>query len=91
MHTTAGAEILLNNVATKDAPLVAQLRAGGAVLLGKANLSEFADAISMGPMIGGFTAVGGQTGNPHGRFPTGGSSSGSAATSPAYGLMPLTA
>ena len=29
MHTTAGAEILLNHIAARDAPLVAQLRAGG--------------------------------------------------------------
>jgi amidase len=79
MHTTAGAEILLDNVAAKDAPLVAQLRAGGAVILGKANLSEFAGVITFGPLNGGFTAVGGATVNPHGHYPTSGSSSGSAA------------
>ncbi len=79
MHTTAGAEILLDNVAAKDAPLVAQLRARGAVILGKANLSEFAGVITLGPLEGGFTAVGGATVNPHGRYPTSGSSSGSAA------------
>jgi amidase len=78
LHTTAGAEILLDNVAAKDAPLVAQLRAGGAVILGKANLSEFAGVITFGPLNGGFTAVGGATVNPHGRYPTSGSSSGSA-------------
>lgn len=79
MHTTAGAEILLDNIAAKDAPLVAQLRARGVIILGKANLSEFAGAIATGPMNGGCSAVGGQTGNPHGRYPTSGSSSGSAA------------
>ena len=79
MHTTAGAEILLDNVASRDAPLVAQLRAGGAVILGKANLSEFAGAVTFGQLEGGFTAVGGQTINPHGHYPTSGSSSGSAA------------
>ncbi len=79
MHTTAGAEILLDHVAGKDAPLVAQLRAGGAVILGKANLSEFAGSVTVEPMFGGSSAVGGQTGNPHGRYPTSGSSSGSAA------------
>lgn len=79
MHTTAGAEILLDNVAAKDAPLVARLRAGGAVILGKANLSEFAGAVTSSPMSGGSSAVGGQTGNPHGPYPTAGSSSGSAA------------
>jgi len=79
MHTTAGAEILLDNIAQRDAPLVAQLRARGAVILGKANLSEFAGVVSFGRLNGGFTAVGGQTVNPHGNYPTSGSSSGSAA------------
>ena len=79
MHTTAGAEILLDNIAAQDAPLVAQLRARGAVILGKANLSEFAGVVSFGQLNGGFTAVGGQTVNPHGHYPTSGSSSGSAA------------
>lgn len=78
MHTTAGAELLLDNVATDDAELVQQLRAAGAVILGKANLSEFAGSISQGPLVGGTTAVGGQGINPYGDFPTGGSSSGSA-------------
>jgi amidase len=79
MRTTAGAELLLGNVAAKDAPLVAQLRAQGAVILGKANLSEFAGVITFGPMNGGFSAVGGETVNPHGHYPSSGSSSGSAA------------
>lgn len=79
MHTTAGAEILLDNVAATDAPLVAQLRARGAVILGKANLSEFAGVITDGPLQGGFTAIGGETRNPHGHYPASGSSSGSAA------------
>lgn len=79
MHTTAGAEVLLANVAPRDAPLVARLRAGGAVILGKANLSEFAGVVGFGQLNGGFSAVGGQTVNPHGHYPTSGSSSGSAA------------
>ncbi|MDK3075293.1 amidase family protein [Sedimentitalea sp. JM2-8] len=78
MHTTAGAEILLDYTPEADAPLVQQLRAGGAVILGKANLSEFAGAISLGLILGGSTAVAGQGINPHGPFATGGSSSGSA-------------
>lgn len=79
MRTTAGAEILLHNRAAQDAPLVAQVRAQGAVVLCKANLSEFAGVVSFGRLNGGFTAVGGQTVNPHGQYPTSGSSSGSAA------------
>lgn len=77
MRTTAGAEILLDNVAPADAPVVAALRAAGAVVLGTANLSEFAGAVVRTP---GFSAVAGQTVNPHGgAFTPGGSSSGSAA------------
>lgn len=79
LHTTAGAEILLNHIAAQDAPLVAQLRSRGAVILCKANLSELAGVVSLGQLNGGFTAVGGQTVNPHGHYPTSGSSSGSAA------------
>ena len=80
LHTTAGAELLLNRVAAADAPLVAQLRAAGAVVLGKANLSEFAGVIHFGQLAGGgASAVGGQAHNPYGAYPTLGSSSGSAA------------
>jgi amidase len=79
MHTTAGSALLLDHVAKADAPLVARLRAQGAVILGKANLSEFAGVITLGSRIGGSSAVGGQTMNPHGAAITGGSSSGSAA------------
>lgn len=78
MHTTGGAEVLRDNIAPGDAPLVAQLREGGAVILGKANLSEFAGAITLGTGIGGATAMAGQGVNPYGAYPTGGSSSGSA-------------
>lgn len=79
MHTTAGAELLLDRMAAQDAPLVAQLRAAGAVILGKANLSEFAGVITDQPLPGGgFSAVGGQAINPHGVPVTGGSSAGSA-------------
>ena len=86
MHTTGGAEILLNWVPPEDAPLVQQLRAAGAVILGKANLSELAGAVNINPA--GFTAVAGQTHNPHGpNFPTLGSSSGSGSSAAAYLTM----
>jgi len=76
MHTTAGAQILADHVADADAPLVAALRSAGAVILGKANLSELAGAVCRTP---GVSAVGGATRNPHGAaFSPGGSSSGSA-------------
>jgi amidase len=76
MHTTAGAAVLAGNIAAGDAPVVAALRAAGAVILGKANLSELAGAVCRTP---GVSAVGGATGNPFGgSFSPGGSSSGSA-------------
>jgi amidase len=79
MHTTAGSALLFDHVARADAPIVARLRASGAVVLGKANLSEFAGVLTLGPRTGGSSAVGGQTINPHGSPLTGGSSAGSAA------------
>ncbi len=78
MHTTANAAILIDNVANSDAALVVQLRAAGAVILGKTSLSEFAGIVSVGAPRGGAGAVGGQGMNPYGPFPTSGSSSGSA-------------
>ncbi|MFN8475136.1 MAG: alpha/beta fold hydrolase [Anaerolineae bacterium] len=85
MHTTGGAEILLNNVPKADAPLVKQLHDAGAVILGKNNLSELAGGIALLPP--GASAIGGQTGNPHGDFSPGGSSSGSGASTAAYLAM----
>lgn len=77
MHTTAGAYALKDWQADRDAFLVQQLRSAGAIILGKANLSEWANY--MDPcMPSGFSAVGGQTRNPYGPYDTLGSSSGSA-------------
>jgi len=85
MHTTGGAAILLDHVAEQDAAVVTALRAAGAVILGKANLSELAGAISMTP---GFSAVGGLTVNPYDANTTaGGSSSGSGVSTSAYLTM----
>lgn len=78
MYTTANAEVLFDNVATEDAALVANLRAAGAVIIGKASLSEFAGLLASGYPSGGNGAVVGQGINPLGPFPTYGSSSGSA-------------
>jgi amidase len=79
LPTTAGSMALLDNVTHRDAPPVARLRAAGAVILGKTNLSEWANARS-DSSISGWSAVGGQTRNPYtlNRNPCG-SSSGSAA------------
>ncbi|MDT0650312.1 amidase family protein [Autumnicola edwardsiae] len=78
MPTTAGAVALQNNQ-TDDAFIVEKLKENGALILGKANLSEWA-YFFCGECPSGYSAVGGQTLNPYGRkiLDTGGSSSGSA-------------
>ncbi|RNC86791.1 MAG: amidase [Winogradskyella sp.] len=77
MATTAGAVALRDNI-TDDAFIVKQLKSKGALILGKANLSEWA-YFFCGDCPSGYSAVGGQTLNPYGRriIDTGGSSSGS--------------
>lgn len=77
MPTTAGAYVLRTWQADRDAFLVQRLRAAGAVILGKANLSEWANWMD-DSMPDGFSVVGGQTANPYGPFSPSGSSSGSA-------------
>ena len=64
LPTTAGSLALKDNVTGRDAPLVARLRGAGAVILGKANLSEWAN-IRSNNSISGWSAVGGQTRNPY--------------------------
>ncbi len=81
--TTAGALALKDNITGRDAPLVAGLRAQGAVILGKTNLSQWANFRSNDSMSG-WSAIGGQVRNPHmlDRNPCG-SSSGSGAAAAA--------
>ena len=79
--TTAGALVLKDNFVERDAPLTAGLRAAGAIILGKTNLSQWANFRST-DSISGWSALGGQVRNPHmlDRSPCGSSSgSGSAA------------
>jgi amidase len=78
MHTTAGSLALAAHRAADDAFLVARLRDAGAVILGKANLSEWANFRSA-RSSSGWSSLGGQTKNPYDprRNPCG-SSSGSA-------------
>jgi amidase len=87
LPATAGSPALLR-AAGPDAFLVGRLRAAGAVILGKSNLSEWANFRSR-PSSSGLSTLGGQTVNPHGagRSPSG-SSSGSA-VAVAAGLAPL--
>jgi amidase len=88
MLTTAGSLALTGAPASADAPLVRRLRAAGVVIVGKANLSEWANFRSTRP-CSGWSARGGQTRNPHvlDRSPSG-SSSGSA-VAVAAGLVPV--
>lgn len=78
MQTTAGSLALVNSRVPGDAPIVARLRAAGAVILGKANLSEWANFRGFAP-FNGWSARGGFTRNPYLlSFDPCGSSSGSA-------------
>jgi len=78
LPTTAGSLALVDNVRRKDATVVAKLRRAGAIILGKTNLSEWANFRDP-KSSSGWSALGGQTGNAHdaARTPSG-SSSGSA-------------
>jgi amidase len=62
--TTAGSLALADNTTHRDAPAVAQLRAAGVIVLGKANLSEWAN-IRSSRSISGWSAIGGLTKNPY--------------------------
>src|SRR5579871_522758 len=81
MPTTAGSLALATARHSADAPMVARLRAAGAVVLGKANLSEWANARSS-RSISGWSAVGGQTRCPYDptRNPSGSSAGPAAGT-----------
>ncbi len=79
MQTTAGSLALAGSIAPKDAFIVSRLRAAGAVLLGKTNLSEWAN-FRGNRSISGWSGRGGLTRNPHMLDRnTSGSSSGSGA------------
>ena len=62
--TTAGSLALHDNVSGRDATLAARLRAAGAIVLGKTNLSEWANFRSS-HSISGWSGAGGQTRNPY--------------------------
>jgi amidase len=81
-HSTAGSLALAASIPARDAFLVRKLRAAGAVILGKANLSEWANFRSF-TSSSGWSAVGGQTNNPYvlDRNPCGSSSGSGSAVS----------
>src|SRR5215467_9604053 len=85
-HTTAGSLALADARANRDATVVELLWRAGAVILGKANLTEFANILAV-DMLAGYSSLGGQIKNPYAPelddksvpiVPPGGSSSGSA-------------
>ena len=82
MQTSAGSFALVGTPAVRDSTVAANLRAGGAVILGKTNLSEWANFRSF-ESISGWSGRGGQTHNPYGidRNPCGSSAGSGAAAS----------
>ncbi|WP_331767362.1 amidase [Embleya sp. NBC_00896] len=81
LRTTAGSLAMLGSRPERDSTVADRLRAAGAILLGKANLSEWAGGTSW-PRSGGWSAVGGQCRNPYklDRSPNESSSGSAAAT-----------
>ncbi|WP_309629077.1 amidase [Brevundimonas sp.] len=88
MPTTAGSLALANNAPGRDAPLVTRLREAGFLILGKANLSEWAN-IRSNRSISGWSAVGGLTPNPYDNTRTSCGSSSGSAVAVAVGLAPV--
>lgn len=84
MPTTAGSIALKNNYAREDSFVATQLRQAGAIILGKVNLSEWANFLTEN-MPSGYSGLGGQVQNPYGigvfeAGSVGGSSSGTGAS-----------
>jgi amidase len=90
MQTSAGSFALVGQPATEDSTVAANLRAGGAVILGKTNLSEWANFRSF-ESTSGWSGRGGQTNNPYGldRNPCGSSSGSGAAASANFAAVSL--
>ena len=90
MQTTAGSFALAGAPAPRDSTVAANLRAGGAVIIGKTNLSEWANFRSFGS-ISGWSGRGGQTNNPYGinRNPCGSSAGSGAAVSANFAAVTI--
>ena len=90
MQTSAGSFALVGTPAMQDSTVAANLRAGGAVILGKTNLSEWANFRSF-ESVSGWSGRGGQTNNPYGidRNPCGSSSGSAAAVSANFTAVSL--
>ena len=90
MSTTAGSLALEGSHATRDAFVVERLRAAGAVILGKTNLSEWAN-FRGNRSLSGWSGRGGQTRNPYylDRSPSGSSSGSAAAVSANFAALAI--
>ncbi|MBM7650690.1 amidase family protein [Neobacillus cucumis] len=80
MHTSAGSLALKDSIALEDSAVAEQLRKAGVIVIGKTNMTEWANFMAYG-MKSGYSSRGGQVLNPYGpgKFDVGGSSSGSGA------------
>jgi amidase len=83
MRTTYGSPDLADNVPERDSPMVARLRAAGALIIGKSNTPEFGAGSQT------FNRVFGVTRNPYDLTRTAGGSSGGAGAAVAAGMVPL--
>ncbi len=88
LHTSAGSLALAESFAPKDAFLVTRLREGGAIILGKANMSEWANARGRGA-IGGWSGRGRLTRNPYALDRSAGGSSSGTAAAVSANLVPV--
>lgn len=89
MPTTAGSVALANSYPAADAPLVTELRKAGAIIIGKTNLTEFANFMTSG-MPAGYSSLGGQVLNPYDASQTPSGSSAGSGSAGAAGLATLT-
>jgi amidase len=88
LHTTGGSFVFGETSPVRDATVVTALREAGALVLGKTNLSEWANFRGR-PSASGWSAAGGQTRNPHALDRTPGGSSSGSASGLAARLAPL--
>ncbi|MCH8493360.1 MAG: amidase [Idiomarina sp.] len=90
MATTAGAKVLEGFITASDAEHIQQLREAGAIIIGKANLSEWANFRGANS-ISGWSGIGGQTRNPHvlTHNPCGSSSGSGAAVAADFSLLAI--
>ncbi|HVA61140.1 MAG TPA: amidase [Mycobacteriales bacterium] len=88
LPTTAGSTALVTSAPTTEATVVSRLRAAGTIVLGKTNLSEWAN-IRSNQSASGWSAVGGLTVNPHALDRSAGGSSSGSGAAVAAGLSPI--